>query len=116
VRRPTESRDCDFSVFRTCHPPACKRRFADRSHFRVAQTTLALRSLDPLDEDMGGTTNGAAEVAKMDFPAKMEAFRRSDAERDAMVTELLSSYEELKTKYLEKCDDHSNEVESRRHW
>jgi hypothetical protein len=64
---------------------------------------------------MGGTTNGAGGFAT-DFAVRMETFRRSDAEREAMVTELISSYEELHTKYLEKCADYNNEVKSRRSW
>lgn len=33
-----------------------------------------------------------------------------------MVTELINKYQELHTKYEEKCDDYDNEVESRRTW
>ena len=39
---------------------------------------------------------------------RLEAFRNSDAERDALVAEVLRKYEELKLKYDEKCDDYSN--------
>ena len=47
---------------------------------------------------------------------QLEAFRKSDAERDALVAEVIRKYEELQLKYAEKCDDYSNEVESRRMW
>ena len=51
-----------------------------------------------------------------DYLARLEAFRKSDAERDALVAELIRNYAELQLKYTEKCDDYSNEVESRRMW
>ena len=47
---------------------------------------------------------------------RLEAFRKTDAERDALVAEVIRNYEELQLKYAEKCDDYSNEVESRRMW
>lgn len=50
------------------------------------------------------------------YQERLEAFRRSDAERDALVTELITKYEELQARYDEKCGDYENEVESRRTW
>lgn len=52
----------------------------------------------------------------MSYADRLEAFRKSDSERDAMVTEILRNYEELHMKYVEKVDDYNNEVESRRMW
>ncbi|KAK5110083.1 hypothetical protein LTR62_006328 [Meristemomyces frigidus] len=51
-----------------------------------------------------------------DYSARLEEFRRSDNEREAMVKEVLLAYEDLRAKYVEKCDDYNNEVESRRMW
>ncbi|KAK5711186.1 hypothetical protein LTR17_018534 [Elasticomyces elasticus] len=59
--------------------------------------------------------NGHASTI-MDYATRMGTFRKSDNERDAMVTELLQEFEELQLKYTEKCDDYNNEVESRRMW
>lgn len=47
---------------------------------------------------------------------RLEAFRRSDAERDSLVAELLRGNEELQIKYTEKCDDYNDAVHSRRMW
>ena len=58
--------------------------------------------------------NGHATLST--YTQRLEAFRKTDAERDAFVAELVRSYEELQLKYSEKCDDLSNEVESRRMW
>jgi hypothetical protein len=58
--------------------------------------------------------NGHIDVP--DYAERLEAFRRSDSERDALVAEVLQKYQELHRKYTEKCDDYSNEVESRRMW
>jgi len=41
---------------------------------------------------------------------------RAGIEHDARVAEINRKYEELKSFYEEKCDDFSNEVESRRMW
>ena len=50
------------------------------------------------------------------YTEKLELFRKSDAERDAFVADIVRNYEELQLKYAEKCDDYMNEVESRRLW
>lgn len=51
-----------------------------------------------------------------DYGDRLEAFRKSDAERDALVAEVLRNYEDLQLKYVEKCHDFDNEQESRRLW
>ena len=50
------------------------------------------------------------------YTERLEGFRRSDAERDALVAELIKNYAALQLKYDEKCEDYNNEVESRRSW
>jgi hypothetical protein len=50
------------------------------------------------------------------FLERFEAFRQSDREREAFVTDLVQKYQELQVKYQEKCGDYENEVESRRIW
>jgi len=50
------------------------------------------------------------------YTERLEAFRKSDADRDDMVSEIIRSYEGLKLQFAEKCDDYNNEVESRRLW
>ena len=47
---------------------------------------------------------------------RLQSFRESDKERDALVSDLIKKYQDLQTKYDEKCDDYDNEVESRRTW
>lgn len=44
------------------------------------------------------------------YAARLEAFRKSDEERDKLVAELIQKYEELKVKYEEQQDDYQNEV------
>jgi len=58
--------------------------------------------------------NGHATPAS--YRERLDAFRRSDADREDMVNEVIRKYEELKMQYDEKCDDYHNEVESRRLW
>lgn len=47
---------------------------------------------------------------------QLEVFRKNNATHEAFVEDLVCNYEELQRKYAEKCDDYSNEVESRRMW
>lgn len=47
---------------------------------------------------------------------RLEAFKRSDDERIALVTAVVNELDELKLKYAEKVDDYNNEVASRRMW
>lgn len=54
--------------------------------------------------------------AAMGYAERLEAFRKSDAERDEMVAEIIRNYHQLQLQYGEKCDDYNNEVESRRMW
>ena len=58
--------------------------------------------------------NGSTEPP--DYLARLSAFRKSDQERDALVEEIIHKYQELQLIYEQKCDDYSNEVESRRNW
>ncbi|KAI7285903.1 hypothetical protein KC345_g1484 [Hortaea werneckii] len=50
------------------------------------------------------------------YTERLEGFRKSDAERDALVAELIKNHAALQLKYDEKCEDYNNEVESRRSW
>lgn len=47
---------------------------------------------------------------------RLESFRQSDAERDALVAEVITAYEDLKLKFSEQQDDYDNEKKSRRFW
>ncbi|KAF2139644.1 uncharacterized protein K452DRAFT_289641 [Aplosporella prunicola CBS 121167] len=47
---------------------------------------------------------------------KLESFRRSDQERDALLQEIVRQYEQLKLAFNEKCSDLDNEVQARRYW
>lgn len=44
------------------------------------------------------------------YSERLEAFRKSDEERDQLVAELIQKYDELKVKYDERHDDWQNEV------
>lgn len=50
------------------------------------------------------------------YSDRLEAFRQSDAERDALCAEVIRKYEDLQLKYAEVVDDYKNEIESRRLW
>ncbi|WPH01358.1 Hypothetical protein R9X50_00420000 [Acrodontium crateriforme] len=50
------------------------------------------------------------------YQALLEGFRRSDAQRDELVVEIIQNYQKLQSQYDMKCDDYNNEVESRRMW
>ncbi|GJC89525.1 hypothetical protein ColLi_12363 [Colletotrichum liriopes] len=50
------------------------------------------------------------------YAQQFEIFRHQDQARERMIGELLTRYEHLQRAYQEKCDDYSNEVESRRWW
>lgn len=50
------------------------------------------------------------------YSSKLEAFRRSDAQREELITDVLRKYDLLLAEYQRKCDDFNNEVESRRMW
>ncbi|KAL1632336.1 hypothetical protein SLS56_003751 [Neofusicoccum ribis] len=47
---------------------------------------------------------------------KIESFRRSDQERDALLQEVVRQYQQLKLAYDEKIGDFDNEVQARRYW
>ena len=50
------------------------------------------------------------------YSLKLDAFRRSDNDREAMIKDVLRKYDILLAEYQRKCDDYDNEVESRRMW
>ncbi|TDZ37070.1 hypothetical protein C8035_v008222 [Colletotrichum spinosum] len=50
------------------------------------------------------------------YVQQLEVFRHNDFNRDQMIQDILRRYDQLQRQYLEKCDDYSNEVESRRMW
>ncbi|KAK2035050.1 C-x8-C-x5-C-x3-H type zinc finger protein [Colletotrichum zoysiae] len=50
------------------------------------------------------------------YVQQLEIFRRNDFTRDQMIQDLLVRHGQLQALYREKCDDYSNEVESRRMW
>ena len=47
---------------------------------------------------------------------RLDAFRKSDAERDALLLEVVKAYETLKNEFEEQTADYNNEKESRRAW
>ncbi|EME42490.1 hypothetical protein DOTSEDRAFT_73356 [Dothistroma septosporum NZE10] len=48
------------------------------------------------------------------YAARLEACRRSDDDRNALVEELIKAFEDLKQKHEDLSDDHASEVASRR--
>ena len=50
------------------------------------------------------------------YSLKLDAFRRSDTQREEMITDILRKYDTLISEYRRKCDDYDNEVVSRRMW
>lgn len=47
---------------------------------------------------------------------QLQQFKKNDEARDTLIRDIIRNYEELQLKHREKCDDYSNEVESRRMW
>jgi hypothetical protein len=47
---------------------------------------------------------------------RLDAFRKSDAERDTLLLEVVKAYETLKIEFEEQMADYNNEKESRRAW
>ncbi|EKG09369.1 Zinc finger CCCH-type protein [Macrophomina phaseolina MS6] len=47
---------------------------------------------------------------------KLEFFRRSDQERDALLQEVIRQYGRIQIAYTEKCEDVENEAQARRYW
>lgn len=60
--------------------------------------------------------NGHAESPPSDLLAKLQAFRRSDDDRDQMVEQLIMDFALLKNDYQDKCNDYESETHSRRKW
>ncbi|KAK1974187.1 C-x8-C-x5-C-x3-H type zinc finger protein [Colletotrichum cereale] len=50
------------------------------------------------------------------YVQQLEIFQRNDFTRDQMIQDLLARLDQLQALYRKKCDDYSNEVESRRMW
>ncbi|KAG9560229.1 hypothetical protein KCU77_g17994, partial [Aureobasidium melanogenum] len=65
-----------------------------------------------------GHTNG--QTNDQSFPrsleSQLEGFRRSDAQRDALVQEMIQRYAELQQQFHHKSEDYENELASRRMW
>lgn len=62
------------------------------------------------------TANMSGLSASASYAERLEAFRKSDAERDEMVAEVIKELEKLKVEVAEKTDDLNNEIASRRMW
>ena len=65
--------------------------------------------------------NGSGSTRQADSPPltlneRLEAFRRSDAERDALLQNVLQAYSQLQQEYETKCIDYDDAVEARRRW
>ncbi|THY37761.1 hypothetical protein D6C99_09471 [Aureobasidium pullulans] len=65
-----------------------------------------------------GHTNGHTDTQSFlgGLESQLEGFRRSDAERDALVQEVIHKYAELQQQYHNKSEDYENELASRRMW
>ena len=53
-------------------------------------------------------------ITPSSYAARLEAFRKSDEDRNALVEELIKAFEDLKQKHEDLSDDYANEVASRR--
>lgn len=53
-------------------------------------------------------------ISTSSYASRLEAFRKSDDDRNALVEELIKAYEDLKKKHERLSDDYENEVSSRR--
>jgi hypothetical protein len=56
------------------------------------------------------------QIDTSDYLGRLEVFRKSDAERDALLQEVVQAYEALKIQYEEQTADYNNEKDSRRLW
>ncbi|KAF2091568.1 hypothetical protein K490DRAFT_61004 [Saccharata proteae CBS 121410] len=65
---------------------------------------------------MNGIMNGSRTDAFYDLDARIQAFRRSDQERDSLLQDIVRQFEQLKVAHSEKCTDFENEVHARRRW
>ncbi|KAI4759512.1 hypothetical protein E4T52_08346 [Aureobasidium sp. EXF-3400] len=66
----------------------------------------------------GGHTNGQPNHQSFlgHLESQLEGFRRSDAQRDALVQEVIHKYAELQQQFHNKSEDYENELASRRMW
>ena len=63
------------------------------------------------------TMDGSSMTLNLDkYRARFNDFRAIEEEREKMLKDLLSKYEELQLKYRLQRDDFDNEVEARRNW
>ncbi|KAF2484173.1 hypothetical protein BDY17DRAFT_122803 [Neohortaea acidophila] len=76
--------------------------------------TLSEHTVGEESPSMTAIMNGHATLPS--YAEQFDAFRKHDAARDTLIQDVIRAYEELQLKYTEKCDDYSNEVESRRMW
>jgi hypothetical protein len=51
-----------------------------------------------------------------EYLAQLQNFRQHDKNREDMVVELVTKYEELRVRFDQQSDDYNNEMESRRMW
>ncbi|KAI4737518.1 hypothetical protein E4T50_11985 [Aureobasidium sp. EXF-12298] len=65
-----------------------------------------------------GHTNGQANDQSFlsSLESQLEGFRKSDAQRDALVQEVIQKYAELQQQFHHKSEDYENELASRRMW
>ena len=56
--------------------------------------------------------NGSLKTSS--YAARLDAFRRSDEDRNALVEELIKAYEDLRTRHEQLSDDYEDAVSSRR--
>ncbi|KAI5273960.1 hypothetical protein E4T47_02870 [Aureobasidium subglaciale] len=65
-----------------------------------------------------GQTNGQSDHQSFlgHLESQLDSFRKSDAQRDALVQEVIHKYVELQQQYHNKFEDYENELASRRMW
>lgn len=108
-RNATGLQGANWSVHTVCLLSCCLLHIP--LNFSLLDCTIVAKvQMHPQTPTMNGHTT------TLSYAGRLEAFRKSDTERDALVAEVIRNYEELQLKYAEKCDDYSNEVESRRMW
>lgn len=94
----------------SCYSPRHPFMSYTRFHWQPEPSTESLlTAMDSMNMNGDGNSAGV-------YLERLEGFRRSDAARDDMVTELVNKLSHLEAKFNEKCDDYNNEVESRRMW
>lgn len=64
----------------------------------------------------GAAAAAAAANSTSNYLDRLARFREVDAERDALVAQILADYQDLKARFEEQEDDYKNEIASRRMW